>query len=152
MARQKVKHRHYDNPRAELVAAIEKQLTDKGEISWANAVHAAKDFKLYRGDAWAEFSTLVESGRCELELDWNGFELMPLPVLVLKKPKVSPPQGTKEDFLIRLRRAQAEADTWLEELASERNRALVDVATLKTKVEELQGVISGNEKKEGIDG
>jgi len=85
MVRQKVKHRHFDNPRAELVAAIEKKLAEKGEVSWADAIYVAKDFKLYRADVWAEFSTLVESGRCEFELDWNGYDLMPLPILVLKK-------------------------------------------------------------------
>lgn len=85
MARRKVEHRHYDNPRAELVAAIEKRLAEKGEISWSDAVSAAKQFKLYTDQVWAEFSTLADSGRCQIEIAFDPFALYPLPVLVLKK-------------------------------------------------------------------
>jgi hypothetical protein len=85
MRRSKIKHRHYENPRAELVAAIEKRVAEKGEIAWRDAVEVAKSFGLYTQQVWAEFSTLVETGRYELELDFDPWALYPLPVLVSKK-------------------------------------------------------------------
>jgi hypothetical protein len=134
MPRHKAKVRHCDNPRAELVTAIEKHLAEKGEISWPDAYKMAIRFCLHGNQVWAEFLALVESGRCELEVEFCPLIDHPLPVLVLKKPETQTAPRGREDFLARLRKAQAEVDMWIEEIASERNRALVDVADLKAKL------------------